>query len=58
MSQLKLKIKVMYNKKHKIDRKLDNGIHKLLKGAGLKFVGSGVNFITGERDLCFEGKLK
>jgi len=50
-------LKVVYNKKSKIDKALDKKVMKAIKAIGFKFYASGCNRINGERDLTFRGEI-
>lgn len=49
-----MKLAIIYNKKNKIDAKLDKKIIKAMKRINFLWYASGCNHITGDRDLAFE----
>ena len=51
-----MELKVIYNKKGKVDMALDRKIKKALKPLGFKFYASGCNRLNGERDIAFDDK--
>ena len=57
MELKKNELKVYYNLKERINRKLDDAIIKAVKETtDLKFSGSGVDLTTGDRDIIFNKK--
>ena len=51
--EVRMEIKVIYNKNSQIDPDLDDQITKAMKGIGFSFYASGCNRINGERDVTF-----
>ena len=51
-----MQVKVIYDKKGKIDVDLDVKITEAFAALGFRFSGSGCNRINGRRDLIFESK--
>lgn len=51
-----MELKVIYNKKRKVDMALDKKIIKAMKSIGFIFYASGCNRLDGGRDIAFDDK--
>ena len=49
----RMTIRVLYNKDGQLDPEMDKKIKKAMESIGLRFTGSGMSLVDGDRDMSF-----